>query len=81
MMILAIIIICIMAFPLGMLIWRQFAIHYKWADTKFIRNFCCERFGHWHGPTTTTGFDGCSKEGKCQWCGYQGLFDSNGDLF
>jgi len=27
------------------------------------------------------GFDGCSEEASCKWCGYKGLIDSQGNLF
>ena len=26
-------------------------------------------------------FDGCSEHGKCKWCGYEGMIDSQGNLF
>jgi hypothetical protein len=29
----------------------------------------------------TTGFDGCSVHAKCRWCGYEGMIDSQGNLF
>ena len=28
-----------------------------------------------------TGFDGCSEHAKCKWCGYEGMIDSQGNLF
>jgi len=27
------------------------------------------------------GFDGCSVHAKCKWCGYEGMIDSQGNLF
>lgn len=38
----------------------------------------------WHSIFSgfkTTGFDGCSTHAKCKWCGYEGLIDSQGNLF
>lgn len=29
----------------------------------------------------TLGFDGCSVHAKCLWCGYEGMIDSQGNLF
>ena len=26
-------------------------------------------------------FDGCSEHAKCKWCGYEGMVDSQGNLF
>jgi len=26
-------------------------------------------------------FDGCSKYARCKWCGYEGMIDSQGNLF
>jgi hypothetical protein len=28
-----------------------------------------------------TGFDGCSAHARCKWCGYEGMIDSQGNLF
>jgi hypothetical protein len=44
-----------------------------------IKAFFC--YMGWHGPTTSTGFDGCSVHAKCNWCEYKGLIDSQGNLF
>jgi len=38
----------------------------------------------WHsfiGGFETTGFDGCSVHARCRWCGYEGMIDSQGNLF
>lgn len=36
----------------------------------------------WHSyHYDTIGFDGCSEHAKCQWCGYEGMIDSQGNLF
>jgi len=36
----------------------------------------------WHSPSPEhIGFDGCSVHARCRWCGYEGMLDSNGDLF
>lgn len=77
----AIILLGIVMIPLSLLIWRSLAVNFKWADCAFIRNISCKGIGRWHGPTTVNSFDGCSMGGKCDWCGYEGLFDGNGDLF
>lgn len=45
----------------------------------WIKRFFC--FMGWHGPTTTTHFDGCSEHAQCRWCGYRGMIDSQGNLF
>jgi hypothetical protein len=44
-----------------------------------LKAFCC--WIGWHGPRTDTGFDGCSVHAKCNWCGYEGMIDSQGNLF
>lgn len=36
----------------------------------------------WHSPRPEqTGFDGCSVHARCRWCGYEGMIDSEGNLF
>lgn len=37
----------------------------------------------WHSYRRfdTVGFDGCSAQARCRWCGYEGLIDSQGNLF
>ena len=45
------------------------------------RMFC--KIG-WHSfPVgfTPLDFDGCSEHAKCKWCGYEGMIDSQGNLF
>jgi len=42
------------------------------------RMFC--RIG-WHKVSGYTGFDGCSARARCDWCGYEGLIDGQGNLF
>lgn len=43
------------------------------------RFFCWMR---WHSfGYETTGFDGCSTHARCKWCGYEGMIDSQGNLF
>lgn len=32
--------------------------------------------GYYH-----TDHDGCSQHAKCKWCGYEGMIDSQGNLF
>jgi len=34
----------------------------------------------WH-KKEYVGFDGISLKAKCKWCGYEGLVDSQGNLF
>lgn len=49
---------------------------------KKLKIFFC-KIG-WHsfiGGFETTGFDGCSVHAKCTWCGYEGMIDSQGNLF
>ena len=43
------------------------------------RFLCC--IG-WHSWTyEDVGHDGCSRHSRCKWCGYEGLVDSQGNLF
>jgi hypothetical protein len=36
----------------------------------------------WHSfKYDVTGFDGASKHARCKWCGYEGMIDSQGNLF
>ncbi len=38
----------------------------------------------WHSPWREWVFvrdDGCSVHARCPWCGYEGMIDSQGDLF
>jgi len=35
----------------------------------------------WHGPRKNVSFDGCSVHARCDWCGYEGMIDSQGNLF
>jgi hypothetical protein len=45
------------------------------------RMFC--RFG-WHCPARKREyieFDGASVHARCSWCGYEGMIDSQGNLF
>ena len=46
---------------------------------KLLKRFFC-RIG-WHGPILHTSHDGCSVHAQCKWCDFQGLIDSNGNLF
>jgi hypothetical protein len=38
--------------------------------------FCCMG---WHSILVV--FDGCSEHAKCKWCDYEGIVDSQGNLF
>lgn len=44
------------------------------------KNFWCRIGWHSHGYDATE-FDGCSVHARCKWCGYEGLIDSQGNLF
>lgn len=47
----------------------------------FLRHVCC-KWLPWHsGNFERTGFDGCSIHARCRWCGYEGMIDSQGNLF
>ncbi len=46
---------------------------------KRLKSFLC-KIG-WHGPKEYGGFDGASLYARCKWCGFQGLVDSQGNLF
>lgn len=54
-----------------------------WANTKqCLKKFCC-KIG-WHSIFSGfeyTHFDGCSEHAKCKYCGYEGMIDSQGNLF
>ena len=45
------------------------------------RKFACWIGWHSYPKFITTGFDGCSEHAKCRWCGYEGMIDSQGNLF
>lgn len=52
--------------------------HNLWMD---IRHWL---FGHqilWGRWVDTNSWDGCSFHAKCRYCGYQGMIDSQGNLF
>lgn len=47
-----------------------------------IKRFFC--WIGWHsviGGFEATGFDGASIHARCRWCGYEGMIDSQGNLF
>lgn len=45
-----------------------------------IRKLLC-KLG-WHSCTYVRLYnDGCSEHAKCKWCGYEGMIDSQGNLF
>jgi hypothetical protein len=47
---------------------------------KFIKKILCKM--GWHSFTYIhTSFDVCSTYAKCKWCGYEGMIDSQGNLF
>ena len=47
------------------------------------KKFACWIGWHsiWFIGVDFTGFDGCSAHAKCRWCGYEGMIDSQGNLF
>ena len=48
---------------------------------RFVRPFFCKVMA-WHSRNyETTSFDGCSVHARCKWCGYEGMIDSQGNLF
>lgn len=48
---------------------------------RFLRPFYCKVLP-WHsGSYEITGHDGCSAHARCRWCGYEGMIDSQGNLF
>ena len=48
-----------------------------------IKRFCC--WVGWHSVPfagyENIGFDGLSEHARCRWCGYEGMIDSQGNLF
>lgn len=46
---------------------------------RHFKRFCC--WIGWHGKRDYTGFDGASAHARCKWCGYEGMIDSQGNLF
>ena len=49
---------------------------------KPLQKIYCKRGWHCHMKDyETTGFDGASLHCRCKWCGYEGLVDSQGNLF
>jgi len=47
---------------------------------RWLPIWCSCKFG-WHTIGETVGFDGCSIHAKCSKCGYEGMIDSQGNLF
>lgn len=48
---------------------------------KLFRKFACWIGWHSWPNFERTGFDGCSAHARCKWCGFEGLIDSQGNLF
>lgn len=49
---------------------------------ELIKRFFC--WMRWHSfpiGFESIGWDGCSVHAKCKWCGYEGIIDSQGNLF
>jgi hypothetical protein len=56
-----------------------FVAHLSWF--KFMRPMYCHTLP-WHSRRPTTiSHDGCSVHARCRWCGYEGMIDSQGNLF
>jgi hypothetical protein len=50
---------------------------------KIWQEFCCYAM-KWHSffeGFEYTSFDGASQHARCKWCGYEGMIDSQGNLF
>jgi hypothetical protein len=65
--VLAAILFCFPWWPLNRLAW--------------VRVVCCKARWHKWGRYEVTGHDGCSVHARCPWCGYEGMIDSQGNLF
>ena len=49
---------------------------------KWLQKFYCKIGWHCHSKDyKLIAFDGASFHCKCKWCGYEGLVDSQGNLF
>jgi hypothetical protein len=47
-----------------------------------LKKLCCWIGWHsWFAGFSATTHDGCSQHAKCKWCGYEGMIDSQGNLF
>ena len=44
-----------------------------------LKRLAC-RIG-WHSYDDFSDFDGCNARARCRWCGFEGLIDSQGNLF
>ena len=50
------------------------------AMSERLRRFWC--WMKWHSFSYEyTGFDGASAHARCKWCGYEGMIDSQGNLY
>lgn len=71
-MILGIILVILISLPLLMYIFADFS--------KTLQKFYC--FIGWHSHSyEIVSLDGSSVHAKCKWCGYEGMVDSQGNLF
>jgi len=49
---------------------------------RWVKGIFCKM--GWHAFPVgfeSIGFDGCSEHARCKWCGYEGMIDSQGNLF
>lgn len=46
---------------------------------KIKRFFCWIKWHSWSYEHVS--HDGCSEHARCKWCGYEGMVDSQGNLF
>jgi len=50
--------------------------------SRVIKRFFCWLGWHsWIGGYELLYHDGCSTHARCKWCGYEGMIDSQGNLF
>jgi len=52
-----------------------------WKIVYAYRKLACRIGWHSYPNFEYDGFDGCSLQAKCKWCGYRGMIDSQGNLF
>ena len=48
---------------------------------RWYRRFCCRMGWHSWPNFVILSHDGASFHARCKWCGYEGMIDSQGNLF
>jgi hypothetical protein len=49
-------------------------------SSRLAKIYLCRR--GWHSRNyDLSSHDGCSQHARCKWCGYEGMIDSQGNLF